>query len=380
MSNILEIGSEWGSIDALKHACTTYAIEKRFPMKIVKRNVDQFDMRCKNDGCIWRVYASKYEAPKFVIKKFVDEHYNCPGARMSNSAADSHFIANVIAVKVKEKPDYAPCEILEDINRDLRIKVSYAKAFRAKQKAINDLNGTPEEGYANLPQYCDKLREANPDSSIILEMAPSDVDMKFKRLFIAYRATIDGFVHCKPLLGLDGTHLTSKYGGILLAATAMDAEGQLFPFAFAIVSIENDDNWEWFLGNLHALVKDNLPIIITMIDDIIFLSDRQKGLLEGVGTWFPGSAHGYCLRHLVDNFSKHFKHKDLTKLLWQAARATMEAEFKASCNAMRVINVKCVDWLLNNAHSRHWATVYFPGHRYGYLISNISESLNAWLL
>jgi hypothetical protein len=51
-----------------------------------------------------------------------------------------------------------------------------------------------------------------------------------------------------------------------------------------------------------------------------FLSDRQKGLLEGVGTWFPGSAHGYCLRHLVDNFSKHFKHKDLTKLLWHVQR------------------------------------------------------------
>jgi hypothetical protein len=112
----------------------------------------------------------------------------------------------------------------------------------------------------------------------------------------------------------------------------------------------------------------------------ISLSDRQKGLLEGVGIWFPGSAHGYCLRHLVDNFSKHFKHKDFPKLLWQAARAMTEAEFKTSCNAMRVINVKCVDWLLNNAHPRHWAMVYFPGRRCGHFTSNISESLNSWLL
>ena len=146
MSNILEIGSEWDSIDALKHACTTHAIEKRFPTKIVKWNANQFDMRCKNDGCIWRVYASKYEAPKFVIKKFVDEHYNCPDARMSNSAADSHFIANVIVAKVKEKPEYAPCEILQDINHDHRIKVSYWQAFRAKQEVItrSNLDETPE--------------------------------------------------------------------------------------------------------------------------------------------------------------------------------------------------------------------------------------------
>src|SRR5579859_4078089 len=75
----LELGSEWESVDALKHACATYAVENRFPTKIVKRNANQFDMRCKNEGCTWRVYASKYDALKFVIKTFVDEHYNCPG-------------------------------------------------------------------------------------------------------------------------------------------------------------------------------------------------------------------------------------------------------------------------------------------------------------
>ena len=157
----------------------------------------------------------------------------------------------------------------------------------------------------------------------------------------------------------------------------IDARGQLFLLTFAVVSAENDNNWEWFLRHFYAVVKDNLPIAITTIDDITFLSDRQKGLLEGAGTWFPSSAHGYCLRHLVDNFSKQFKHKDLTKLLWQAVQATTEAEFNASCNAMHAINARCVDWLYKNAHPRHWATVYFPGYRYGHFTSNIAESLNA---
>ena len=207
-----------------------------------------------------------------------------------------------------------------------------------------------------------------------------DGGAKFQRLFISYKATIDGFIHCRPLLGLDGTHLTSKYGGILLAATAPDARGQLFLVPFAVVSAENDENWDWFLSNLHSIVKDNLPTAITTIDDITFLSDRQKGLLEGVGTWFPASAHAYCLRHLVDNFSKKYKHKDLTKLLWEAARATTEEEFHTACNAMRAINSMRVDWLFNNAHPMHWATVYFLGRRYGHLTSNIAESLNSWLL
>ena len=35
--------------------------------------------------------------------------------------------------------------------------------------------------------------------------------------------------------------------GILLATTAIDAIGSLFPLAHAVVDAENDDNWLWFL-------------------------------------------------------------------------------------------------------------------------------------
>jgi len=158
----LKVGAQWDSTVALKQACAAYAIENRFPTKIVRHNADQFDVHCKSDGCKWRLYASKYDVAKFTIKIFVDEHYNCPGAHLRNPAANSHFIANVIAAKVKEKPNYAPYEIAQDINRTYRVQSSYWQAYRAKQKAITDLNGTPEEGYANLPQYYEKLRQTNP--------------------------------------------------------------------------------------------------------------------------------------------------------------------------------------------------------------------------
>lgn len=131
-----------------------------------------------------------------------------------------------------------------------------------------------------------------------------------------------------------------------------------------------------FLGTLHSVVKDNLAVSITMTDDITFLSDCQKGLLEGAAAWFPESANAYCLGHLVDNFSKQFKHKDLISLLWQAARATTGAEFHPTCNAMHTINSQCVEWLLGTVHPMHWAIVYFRGHCYWHLTSNIAESLN----
>ena len=47
---------------------------------------------------------------------------------------------------------------------------------------------------------------------------------------------------------------------------------------------------------------------------------------------------------------------------------------------MRAINSQCVKWLLGTTHLMHWAMVYFCGHHYGHLASNIAESLNAWRL
>ena len=112
----LKVSTQWDSTVVLKQACVAYAIENRFPTKIVRHNADQFDVHCKSDGYKWCLYASKYDAAKFTIKIFVDEHYNYPSAHLRNPAANSHFIVNVIAAKVKEKPNYVPYEIAQDIN------------------------------------------------------------------------------------------------------------------------------------------------------------------------------------------------------------------------------------------------------------------------
>ena len=80
-------GTEWDSADALKHQVSLYAISEGFPTYIQHRSKTQFDMRCKNEGCTWRVYASRYDEPCFVVKILVDEHKNCPGVGLKNIAA-----------------------------------------------------------------------------------------------------------------------------------------------------------------------------------------------------------------------------------------------------------------------------------------------------
>lgn len=116
-------------------------------------------------------------------------------------------------------------------------------------------------------------------------------------MFVCYGASAMGFQHCHPILELDGTHLKTKYLGILLTATAIDANGQLFPLAYVAVDAENDTNWLWFLQLLREVISTHTTHL-DIDGNLVLLSDRQKGLLEGVERMFPGCPHGYCLRHL----------------------------------------------------------------------------------
>ena len=68
-------------------------------------------------------------------------------------------------------------------------------------------------------------------------------------MFICFDACKKGWrAGCRPLIGLDGCFLKGICKGQLLAAVGVDAEGQMFPIAWAIIDKENTGNWRWFLA------------------------------------------------------------------------------------------------------------------------------------
>lgn len=72
------------------------------------------------------------------------------------------------------------------------------------------------------------------------------------------------------MIGVDGTHLKGNYGGILLSIIALDRNNEIFPLAYAVVSIENEENWSYFFLHLYNQLKDGGRNNGTII------SDRQK--------------------------------------------------------------------------------------------------------
>ncbi|XP_040964680.1 uncharacterized protein [Gossypium hirsutum] len=118
-------------------------------------------------------------------------------------------------------------------------------------------------------------------------------DLSFHLLFVSLQASLHGFKNgCRPLLFLDTMTIKSKYQSELLTATALDGNEGIFPVAFAVVDIVNDDNWHWFLVQLKSA--------LSIFQPVTFVADRRIGFKRPISMIFKNSHHGYCLHRLIE--------------------------------------------------------------------------------
>jgi transposase-like protein len=85
----------------------------------------------------------------------------------------------------------------------------------------------------------------------------------------------------------------------------------MFPVAYAVLEVESEESWTWFLQNLRDLIGHPPGLTIR--------TDACKGLESAVEAVFPGVEHREYMRHLVQNFTKKLKGKVYTDNLWPAA-------------------------------------------------------------
>jgi len=302
-----------------------------------------------------------------------------------------------VANSVKTNPSIPVKSLIVEIQNRYGYSVSYKKAWKAKQKALEMQFGDWEESYNHLPRWLQALQESLPRTIVQCIGHPIVVDgVKdpstniLDRVFWAFKPCIDGFNYCKPIVQVDGTSLTGKYHDTLLTVISQDGNRNIFPLAFAIVEVETKEAMIWFFQLLREYV--------TPKPNICLITDRGKAILSALQSpniaWEEdGLSSVFCIRHIASNFNKKFKNAELKRQLINIGifsffifnfkfsplpylffHIVTTYEMKQSTvmtklSAMRSEFPQAVSWI-DQIPLEKWAQAFDGGKRFGHMTTN----------
>ncbi|XP_012827986.1 PREDICTED: uncharacterized protein LOC105949246 [Erythranthe guttata] len=179
---------------------------------------------------------------------------------------------------------------------------------------------------------------------------------------------------CRPIVSVDGCHLTRPHKGVWLSACGIDPNNGMFPICYCVTEDEHKRSWTWFV---ELLIED---IGIYEQEKWTIISDRQKGLLPAIYELLPRIEHRYRVKHIYDNFKKEHHGLSLKDKLWGAARATHVNQFKAEMDALKKLDEHAYKWLAE-INLTHWTKSYFrTSPKCDLLLNNLSETFNSVIL
>ncbi|XP_014524462.1 uncharacterized protein LOC106780679 [Vigna radiata var. radiata] len=194
---------------------------------------------------------------------------------------NAKWLSKILEKTLKKNPNVKGVDIRDKISRKWNIEISKNIAYRAKAYASDEVEGS----------------------------------------------------FTMPIIGLDGAFFKGRHRGELLTAVARDANNQMMPLTYAIVEVENNETWTWFI---ELLIEDlGGP---KLCSSLTLISDQLKGLLPIVQDLVPGITHKFCVRHLYANFKKKFPGKIIKKLMWRASMATHPQKWENEMRSIKEVN------------------------------------------
>ncbi len=135
----------------------------------------------------------------------------------------------------------------------------------------------------------DSIKKTDPTACLDLSL----VNEEFQKCFVSFRDRILAFKHTRMIIQIDGCFLKNNFKNQLLCAVAIYGRIEIFPIALGVVSKENLKNLRFALEACEINVSS-----------IIFVSDRQNGLLLALKNNFKKARNFICMRHLANNLKR----------------------------------------------------------------------------
>ncbi|XP_019246520.1 PREDICTED: uncharacterized protein LOC109226180 [Nicotiana attenuata] len=202
-------------------------VRERFQFKVKRSSATRYNLMCMDDNCAWSFKSSAvFKANIFKVRSYNNNHTCGYSERyLTQRQVTSVVIASIVKDEcVNPKKVYTANDIIEDIQKQHGIEVSYMKAWRAKEIAMAMIRGSPSDSYKELPKYFYMLEQTNPGT--VTKLHKSE-DGCFLYAYVSLYASIKGWEHCRPIMVVDGSFLKAAYKGTILTACTQDGAGEL---------------------------------------------------------------------------------------------------------------------------------------------------------
>nr|GEV73154.1 pentatricopeptide repeat-containing protein [Tanacetum cinerariifolium] len=177
----------------------------------------------------------------------------------------------------------------------------------AKSFALNEGDVALQYGYGYLRSYAMALANSNKGTPVKLGVTVNlDEKTYSDRFYVCFQVSRDGNNH-------------------------------IFPVDWAVVIVENKDNWSWFLD----LLADDLEVPNGNVKEIM-----------------PLAEHRQCARHIYEGFRKQFGGVEFRLLFWAASKATYPQLFQKIMEKIKRANPKAHDYMMKK-DPKTWSRAYF---------------------
>ena len=334
------------------------------PFRVVSSDKRRYKAVCTQHGCFFVVqfaFSQTFSPPtKFAL-------HSCQVSE-SSKASRRYATAKQIAVNPAVRDmamtsgrKVTPVMIQMKLKNE-GISATYMNCVHALKRLKLELFGSDIEQYSLIPSYMAELKIRGHEAKLDI------VDNEFMRLSVIFREGLQAY---KPYsergISVDGTFMKTSVVGILLVACFRNGNNEIQIIGVGLVSVENEDNWTWFLKFLLSHLQPTPAFVI---------SDRDKGLMKAMQTTAPDVPHFFCFRHLMENFNKKYKSKMLKNLAWILARSRTTVEYEKAVANIASLDSSASAWLQEVGREK-WSTAYSPCPRYNTLTSNNVEAVNS---
>ncbi|GKB52447.1 multidrug resistance-associated protein 5, partial [Tanacetum coccineum] len=287
----LKVGEKYATVEQLKECLTYYALANGFSLWYKRISGKKVVAKC---GQI----PPRLFVPDKGKQRKQSRNFNF------SSLVNYKGIGKVFGDKIRANPDIRLCDIDELVMKKYKCKVTPNQCTNAKKYALTEYEKFIGEYYM-LRSYRKAILDSNPGSMVMLGVTVNPDDKAY---------------------------FDSPNQGEILIAIGRDGNNHIYPVAWAVVNVENKDNWSWFLELLEEDLGCNRGNGLTL------MSDQHKGLIEAVKDVMPNVEHMQCARHIYENFRKNYSGLEFKNFNWATSKASYPQLFNKIMDKIESVN------------------------------------------